>query len=420
MRTICKNLAFSDTGKCLMGGDCVCEANEKWLTQSEELDSLAPLKEALPLQEGREFTNIKWQLGDIFKRHIKMSEDGRAIEGNPAIHRMAEWVHENMEFRSPSPGVKTGVISADTLQKISDTFLKRSDAAHAISAQKGQYYSGLAEGLSQAVRALEDLIEAFSPSSESKEAPIPGAKFETRLPNGEWTRTSEQQKSFMEDVLIPHDVISFWDEFLRAEITCPDHNLYDYWCYWMFRNNHPVFSIKIGHRIYSVGDVVHERKIISLFWKSSYWGFKDEKGWIMWLPSEQEAGVWDKGNGYAFAPEHPKSVPVQKEDGQGEIIELPFSDANFYAYKDVCFRLNSEVRFLERKVKEVQDMADRFLRQNERLVEERDRPRHTEKKKDEKDGLSVLKQKCDKYRSALEEYAGTEMNSIAIKALKND
>lgn len=56
------------------------------------------------------------------------------------------------------------------------------------------------------------------------------------------------------------------------------------------------------------------------------------------------------------------------------IAELPFSDANFYVYKDACFRLNEEVRFLQRKLEIVEDMAGGYLRQNERLVEERDRP----------------------------------------------
>ena len=126
------------------------------------------------------------------------------------------------------------------------------------------------------------------------------------------------------DEAIPHDIVSFWDESTNTVIECPDHHKYDLWCYWMLRNGHPVYSIRIHKRIYTVGDSVKDRKIVSLFWKGGYWGFKDYRGWITWLPSEQEAEVWDKGDGYEYAPKSSPVLPVKEEEkGFCEIHKVP-------------------------------------------------------------------------------------------------
>jgi hypothetical protein len=52
-KSICKNIAFSDSGKCLMGKECICETNKKLL---EETDSPAPI----PDTRGGEDAFLKW------------------------------------------------------------------------------------------------------------------------------------------------------------------------------------------------------------------------------------------------------------------------------------------------------------------------------------------------------------------------
>lgn len=41
MKTICKNIAFSDCGECLLGEKCICKANELWLEETH----IEPAKE---------------------------------------------------------------------------------------------------------------------------------------------------------------------------------------------------------------------------------------------------------------------------------------------------------------------------------------------------------------------------------------
>jgi hypothetical protein len=43
-------------------------------------------------EEGEMFAAIKMDVGYIFWNHIQMSADGKAIEGNPAVHRIAEYI----------------------------------------------------------------------------------------------------------------------------------------------------------------------------------------------------------------------------------------------------------------------------------------------------------------------------------------
>lgn len=59
-------------------------------------------------QDTKEFAAIKSALGQIFWDFIAMSADGKAIEGNPAVHRMAQWVYEKLHFLplTPAPEVK--------------------------------------------------------------------------------------------------------------------------------------------------------------------------------------------------------------------------------------------------------------------------------------------------------------------------
>lgn len=57
----------------------------------------AAKEETIPDEEY--FARIKWRLGQIFSSKITMSADGRAIEGNPAVHAMAEWVLEHVKHR---------------------------------------------------------------------------------------------------------------------------------------------------------------------------------------------------------------------------------------------------------------------------------------------------------------------------------
>ena len=59
----------------------------------------------------------------------------------------------------PSPAIEGKEEDGDKWQRLSDTLLKRSDWAHAIAAEKGQYYSGLSDGLAQAVKQMESLLE---------------------------------------------------------------------------------------------------------------------------------------------------------------------------------------------------------------------------------------------------------------------
>jgi len=59
----------------------------------------------------------------------------------------------------PSPAIEGKEEDGGKWQRLSDTLLKRSDWAHAIGAEKGQYYSGLSDGLAQAVRQMESLLE---------------------------------------------------------------------------------------------------------------------------------------------------------------------------------------------------------------------------------------------------------------------
>lgn len=103
-KTICKNIAFSENGECLMGEECICKKNEKWLEETEDLS--AP---ASPVEEKREeFATIKRAVGDIFWNHISMSKDGKAIEGNPAVHRIAEYIVANFQPSQPSPVIEIG------------------------------------------------------------------------------------------------------------------------------------------------------------------------------------------------------------------------------------------------------------------------------------------------------------------------
>lgn len=51
----------------------------------------------------KEFAAIKSALGQIFWDFIAMSKDGKSIEGNPAVHRMAEWVYDKLHSLLPSP-----------------------------------------------------------------------------------------------------------------------------------------------------------------------------------------------------------------------------------------------------------------------------------------------------------------------------
>lgn len=55
-------------------------------------------------QDTKEFSAIKSALRQIFWDFIALSEDGKAIEGNPAVHRMAQWVYEKYHTTSsPNP-----------------------------------------------------------------------------------------------------------------------------------------------------------------------------------------------------------------------------------------------------------------------------------------------------------------------------
>lgn len=36
MKSICKNIAFSPSGECLLGEKCICEANKLWLAAEPE------------------------------------------------------------------------------------------------------------------------------------------------------------------------------------------------------------------------------------------------------------------------------------------------------------------------------------------------------------------------------------------------
>ena len=77
----------------------------------------------------------------------------------------------------PPPAIEGKEEDGDKWQRLSDTLLKRSDWAHAIAAEKGQYYSGLSDGLAQAVKQMESLLE------DKIEPPTPpaGAKGEGEI-----------------------------------------------------------------------------------------------------------------------------------------------------------------------------------------------------------------------------------------------
>jgi hypothetical protein len=72
---------------------------------------------ASPVEEKREeFTTIKRAVGDIFWKHISMSKDGKAIEGNPAVHRIAEYIVANFQPLPPSPVIEIGEQKQGTLE----------------------------------------------------------------------------------------------------------------------------------------------------------------------------------------------------------------------------------------------------------------------------------------------------------------
>lgn len=60
MRKICKNIAFSPSGDCLLGAACVCKKNQLWIEEVEE--------EAAP------DAFIEW-LDEQIKREDKLSSD---------------------------------------------------------------------------------------------------------------------------------------------------------------------------------------------------------------------------------------------------------------------------------------------------------------------------------------------------------
>lgn len=346
------------------------------------------------------------------------------------------------------------------------------------------------------------IVEDSAPSSESKEpgeldrviesvagdcpkreeAPIPGAKFETRLRNGEWTRTLEQlyeliPEPFRADIsgclgvggggLPLWEYVARYGEWCASQIEMPasENTMASYWFEKARQNlvDRNVFKGDLNRANTQIESLIEncegweskyhqaEVKIESL--QKQLGGKQEEKQNlppyispivnVKHVPDSVRFRCEQGGKEWAESHDSPEYYAVSSIafamggvimfDGvmkglydeyfsevtdDNRIVELPFSDANFFAYKDACFQLNSEVRFMKRKVKEVQDMADRFLEQNCRLVEERDRPSYVDKKNDK--DLSTLTQKCDKYRSALEEYAGTEMSAIATKALKNE
>lgn len=85
---------YADQEVALSAPSPVGEAGEERQTPSEQI-----------------FAGIKRVLGQIFWDFIAMSEGGKAIEGNPAIHRMAEWVYEKYHaVSSPNPS-RAGEIS---------------------------------------------------------------------------------------------------------------------------------------------------------------------------------------------------------------------------------------------------------------------------------------------------------------------
>lgn len=72
-------------------------------------------------------------------------------------------------------------------------------------------------------------------------------------------------------------ILSFSDN--GKIINKPSHDEYTEWCYWMFRNQNPVHSIKFKDRVYTVGEeFIYKQypqnvimKITAITWRGNYW-----------------------------------------------------------------------------------------------------------------------------------------------------
>lgn len=115
--------------------------------------------EQLIPQDTKEFSAIQSALSQIFWDFIALSEDGKAIEGNPAVHRMAQWVYEKLHSLPPSPVGEAGYENRRTAiafnNFVKDGWVKYSDGW-------GNAYSNMRERYTD--EQLYDLFVTNQPS----------------------------------------------------------------------------------------------------------------------------------------------------------------------------------------------------------------------------------------------------------------
>lgn len=120
--------------------DYTDEQSKKIYEQSQQIASkdaeIAELKmhvEKKKQSAQEDFATLKMQIGNIFNQNISFSKDGKAVEGNPAVHAITEYVdallsavYEGAEQWEYECSEKDKEVAA--LKGMSDSFKKAKDA----------------------------------------------------------------------------------------------------------------------------------------------------------------------------------------------------------------------------------------------------------------------------------------------------